>query len=58
MALGDALGAEYLNTGAVLLSHKFEFGDFSKAKFCVVLEGYDGGRETTIVVLTTSNDKY
>jgi len=58
MAMGDALAKMYLRPGAVLLSHRFEFEQHSKAKFCIVLEDYDGGRETTIVALTTSNPQH
>lgn len=55
MAMGDALGKALLKVGAVVLSHRFKFPDEKTPKFCVLLEDYNGSRETTIVALTTTN---
>ncbi len=58
MALGVALGANFLRSGAVLLAHRFKFPDQTQPKYCVLLEPYDGSRPTTIFALTTSNPQY
>jgi mRNA-degrading endonuclease toxin of MazEF toxin-antitoxin module len=58
MALGDAFGKEFLVVGAVVLSHRFKFPEGTQPKFCALLEDFDGGRETTIVALTTTNFRY
>jgi len=58
MAMGDALAAEYLKVGAVVIAHRFEFPDKTKAKYCVLLENYDPKRPNTIVALTTSNRRF
>jgi len=58
MAMGDALGSEFLKVGAVILSHRFDFSDYTAAKYCVLLEDYSLIRSTTLVALTTSQTKF
>ena len=44
--------------GTIILIHKFQFVDYSKAKYAVLMENWDNGRETIVFFLITSKMRF